>query len=117
MDHLVEHLILNGNRGLKNQSETPIETSHHIERDDRRDLARKDCLEHNAFDVMTKKWIASDPGVRSIDAEVTKKIVNRFKKIIPVETYESFFSALLQNMCERWTLDGVMSTEDSWSSG
>ena len=66
----MEHLILNGNRGLQNQSETPIESSHHVERDDRRDLARKDTLEHNAFDVVMKKWVASDPGVRSLDVEV-----------------------------------------------
>ena len=70
LDHLIEYLILNGNRGLKNESETPIETSHHVERDDRRDLARKDCLEHNSFDVVVKKWTASDPGVRSLDLQV-----------------------------------------------
>ena len=67
LDHLVEHLILNGNRGLKNQSEQSIESSHHVGRDDRRDLARKDNLEHNAYDVVMKKWVASDPGVRSLD--------------------------------------------------
>ena len=70
IDHLVEHLILNGNRGLKRKSETPIETSHHIERDDREDLARKNTLENNATDVVNRKWTASDPGVRSLDIQV-----------------------------------------------